>query len=78
MSYLPRTTARQRFQKLTLCLWFDNQAEAAARFYCSIFDDAKITGLTTDCNEPLPARANTLGRWPAGKDDDETRCRQKP
>lgn len=25
------------------CLWFDNQASAAANFYCSIFPDSKIT-----------------------------------
>ena len=36
----------QRVQKLTPCLWFDDQAEAAAAFYCSIFDHAKITALT--------------------------------
>ena len=36
----------QRFQKLTPCLWFDDQAEAAAKFYCSIFDHSKITTLT--------------------------------
>ena len=26
------------------CLWFDNQAEEAARFYTSVFKDSKITG----------------------------------
>lgn len=36
----------QRVQKLTPCLWFDDQAEAAAKFYCSIFDHSKITGIT--------------------------------
>ncbi|NCI48120.1 VOC family protein [Sediminibacterium soli] len=25
------------------CLWFDGQAQEAAKFYCSIFSDAKIT-----------------------------------
>lgn len=25
------------------CLWFDNQAQAAAKFYCSVFENAKIT-----------------------------------
>lgn len=25
------------------CLWFDGQAQAAAKFYCSIFKNAKIT-----------------------------------
>ena len=28
--------------KITPCLWFDTQAEEAARFYCSIFEDSKI------------------------------------
>lgn len=25
------------------CLWFDNQAQAAAKFYCSIFKNSSIT-----------------------------------
>jgi predicted 3-demethylubiquinone-9 3-methyltransferase (glyoxalase superfamily) len=25
------------------CLWFDNQAKAAADFYCSVFENSKIT-----------------------------------
>jgi predicted 3-demethylubiquinone-9 3-methyltransferase (glyoxalase superfamily) len=29
-------------KKLTSCLWFDNQAEEAANFYCSVFKDSKI------------------------------------
>jgi predicted 3-demethylubiquinone-9 3-methyltransferase (glyoxalase superfamily) len=29
-------------QKITPCLWFDTEAEAAANFYCSIFEDSKI------------------------------------
>jgi predicted 3-demethylubiquinone-9 3-methyltransferase (glyoxalase superfamily) len=36
----------QRVQKLTPCLWFDDQAEEAAKFYCSIFDHSKITAIT--------------------------------
>lgn len=28
------------------CLWFDHEAEEAARFYVSIFDDAKIGAIT--------------------------------
>lgn len=31
-----------RLQKITPCLWFDTQAEAAARFYCSIFENSRI------------------------------------
>lgn len=29
-------------QKISPCLWFDNQAEEAANFYVSIFKDSKI------------------------------------
>ena len=30
----------------TLCLWFDHQAEAAAKFYTSVFKDGKIGAIT--------------------------------
>jgi predicted 3-demethylubiquinone-9 3-methyltransferase (glyoxalase superfamily) len=33
-------------QKITPMLWFDNQAEEAARFYTSIFKDSKIKTIT--------------------------------
>ena len=29
-------------QKITPCLWFDSQAEAAANFYISIFKNGKL------------------------------------
>ncbi len=29
-------------QKITPCLWFDTQAEEAATFYVSLFDDAEV------------------------------------
>jgi predicted 3-demethylubiquinone-9 3-methyltransferase (glyoxalase superfamily) len=29
--------------KITPCLWFDTEAEDAAKFYCSIFKNSKIT-----------------------------------
>ena len=29
-------------QKMTTCLWFDSQAEEAAKFYTSIFEDSKL------------------------------------
>lgn len=31
---------------ITPCLWFDTQAEEAARFYCGIFENAKINAVT--------------------------------
>ena len=33
-------------QKITPFLWFDHQAEEAAGFYTSIFDNSKITAIT--------------------------------
>jgi predicted 3-demethylubiquinone-9 3-methyltransferase (glyoxalase superfamily) len=34
------------FQKFTPCLWFDGQAEEAARFYTGIFKNSKIRKMT--------------------------------
>lgn len=31
---------------ITPCLWFDDQAEEAAKFYVSIFKNAKVTSIT--------------------------------
>lgn len=31
-------------QKISPCLWFDTQAEEAAKFYTSVFKNSKITG----------------------------------
>jgi len=33
-------------QKISLCLWFDNKAEEAARFYTSVFKKSKIKAIT--------------------------------
>jgi predicted 3-demethylubiquinone-9 3-methyltransferase (glyoxalase superfamily) len=30
-------------QKISTCLWFDTQAEEAANFYVSLFEDSKVT-----------------------------------
>ncbi|MGE3151209.1 MAG: VOC family protein [Nitrospiraceae bacterium] len=33
-------------QHITPCLWFDDQAEEAAKFYVSIFKNSKVTSVT--------------------------------
>jgi predicted 3-demethylubiquinone-9 3-methyltransferase (glyoxalase superfamily) len=33
--------------KNTICLWFDYEAEAAARFYAATFPDSKVTAIRT-------------------------------
>jgi predicted 3-demethylubiquinone-9 3-methyltransferase (glyoxalase superfamily) len=40
-------------QKITPCLWFDDQAEEAARFYTSIFKNSKM-GAVTHYGEGAP------------------------
>lgn len=35
-----------RLQKITPCLWFATQAEEAARFYCSIFENSRILNIS--------------------------------
>ncbi len=40
-------------QKITPCLWFDNQAEEAMNFYVSIFKNSK-TGVMTRYGEGMP------------------------
>jgi len=33
-------------QKITPCLWFDNNAEEAVNFYTSIFKESRVVGET--------------------------------
>ncbi len=43
-------------QTITPCLWFDGQAEDAAKFYTSVFENSKITKVTHyDEGGPRPA-----------------------
>jgi len=42
-----RTPMGVSMQKIVPHLWFDKEAREAARFYCSVFPDSKITNVTT-------------------------------
>jgi predicted 3-demethylubiquinone-9 3-methyltransferase (glyoxalase superfamily) len=46
-------------QRITPFLWFDNQAEEAARFYVSVFPNSKIV-TTTRYGEAGPGRAGSV------------------
>ena len=46
--------------KNTICLWFDNNAHEAARFYAATFPDSKVTGVH-----------KAPGDYPGGKAGDE-------
>lgn len=48
-------------QKITPCLWFDNQAEEAANFYASIFEDSKIGRITRYGKEGYEIHGKTEG-----------------
>jgi len=36
----------QHIQRITPCLWFDDQAEEAARYYTAIFENSRITSIS--------------------------------
>ncbi len=40
-----RRNTMQNTQKITPCLWFDHQAEEAAKFYTAIFKNSKIVNI---------------------------------
>lgn len=46
-------------QKVTPCLWFHDQAEDAAEFYCSIFPDSKVVEVSR-YGEAVPGRAGEV------------------
>jgi predicted 3-demethylubiquinone-9 3-methyltransferase (glyoxalase superfamily) len=46
-------------QKITPNLWFDTEAEEAASFYCSLFEDSRIVSITR-YNEAGPREAGTV------------------
>ena len=45
--------------KNTICLWFDKDAQDAARFYAATFPDSEVTAI---CKAP--------GDYPSGKEGD--------
>ena len=45
--------------KITTCLWFDGQAEAAASFYASLFPNSKV-GKVTRFPEGTPGQPGTV------------------
>ena len=46
-------------QKISPCLWFDNQAEEAARYYVSIFKNSKV-GAISYYGEGMPMPKGTV------------------
>ena len=48
-------------QKITPCLWFDDKAEEAAKFYASIFKNSKIGGVTQYGNEGYEIHGREAG-----------------
>jgi predicted 3-demethylubiquinone-9 3-methyltransferase (glyoxalase superfamily) len=50
---------RIRMQKVSPCLWFDSQAEEAAKFYVSVFPNSRILG-TTHYLEGAPRPAGSV------------------
>jgi predicted 3-demethylubiquinone-9 3-methyltransferase (glyoxalase superfamily) len=47
--------------KITPCLWFDTGAEAAARFYCSVFKDSRLGNISRYVNEGQDVHGKEAG-----------------
>jgi len=47
--------------KIAPCLWFDTEAEDAARFYCSIFPNSKIDSISLYSKEGVEAHGHPEG-----------------
>jgi predicted 3-demethylubiquinone-9 3-methyltransferase (glyoxalase superfamily) len=45
MSQLLNSTMKRAIPKNTICLWFDKDAEEAARFYAATFPDSEMTAV---------------------------------
>jgi predicted 3-demethylubiquinone-9 3-methyltransferase (glyoxalase superfamily) len=43
------------------CLWFDGQGEDAAKFYCGIFPNSKITGVSRYVEESKETHGQKIG-----------------
>jgi predicted 3-demethylubiquinone-9 3-methyltransferase (glyoxalase superfamily) len=52
---------RQPIQRITPFLWFDHQAEEAARFYVSIFQNSRLTTITRYDEEAARASGRPKG-----------------
>jgi len=48
-------------QKITPCLWYDSQAEEAARFYASLFNNSAIKTITRYGSEGLEVHGRPQG-----------------
>ena len=48
--------------KITPCLWFDSQAEEAAKFYTSLFKNSKITSISYYPNEGKEIHGQEAGK----------------
>jgi predicted 3-demethylubiquinone-9 3-methyltransferase (glyoxalase superfamily) len=47
-------------QRITTFLWFDKEAEEAAKFYCSVFKNSKILGITRHLEGSGTAKGEVL------------------
>ena len=51
----------QRSQRISVCLWFDDQAEQAVNFYVSIFKNSRIGAVTRYDDEAARAAGRPKG-----------------
>jgi predicted 3-demethylubiquinone-9 3-methyltransferase (glyoxalase superfamily) len=49
-------------KRITICLWFDNQAEEAAKFYTSVFKESKIENISRYGSEGKDIHGQETGK----------------
>ena len=47
---------------ITSCLWYDSEAEEAAKFYCSVFKNSKMGSVTHYCGEGTEIHGQPKGK----------------
>jgi predicted 3-demethylubiquinone-9 3-methyltransferase (glyoxalase superfamily) len=47
-------------QKINPCLWFDTEAEEAAKFYCSVFKNSRVVKISRYVNEGQDKEAGSV------------------
>lgn len=57
-----KTTQANITQKISTCLWFDHQAEEAAEFYTSLFDNSSIGAITRYGKEGVEIHGQPEGK----------------
>ena len=75
---MPGNQSRAIMKKITPFLWFDKQAEEAAKFYTTVFKGSKILGIARYTKGTPGKPGSVLSTLEAGQDDGEDTDEEYP